>query len=244
MHQSNKDQKTQTTSSTKRQETQTPSTKTKKACMCQSTKDQETQPTPSTKIKDQLVQLIQAVIPTEDQQTSITPPATFTRDTESKKFSATPMSSNAVHGTSTISSSAVVKKQKGNRLKLLIFHGILGEGAFGKVVLASYATSKGKVAVKIIQKKKLLERDPSTAIIEHHILKQFKNHPYITHLYGAIQTEVSLYLPTFLSYSYTALPYCSRPSKIDSNYNFIGSQNIKKVKPPSSPMAVFGPFSK
>ncbi|XP_073457208.1 protein kinase C theta type-like [Aquarana catesbeiana] len=67
----------------------------------------------------------------------------------------------------------------------------LGEGSYGKVVLASHPSFQQKLAVKIVQPGRY---ETINDIREHDILKKFRNHPYITHLYGTFHTKIDLFL--------------------------------------------------
>ena len=70
----------------------------------------------------------------------------------------------------------------------------LGEGTFGVVRLASHTITHEKVAVKILDKEKiLLEADKNRIEREIKILKTLR-HPNIVHLYSIIQNESNIYL--------------------------------------------------
>ncbi|XP_040197520.1 protein kinase C theta type-like [Rana temporaria] len=68
-------------------------------------------------------------------------------------------------------------------------HDKLGEGSYGKVVLASHPSFQQKLAVKIVNS----ERSEGLEIPERYILGTLRNHPYITHLFGTFQTETHLF---------------------------------------------------
>ncbi|XP_073454089.1 uncharacterized protein [Aquarana catesbeiana] len=78
------------------------------------------------------------------------------------------------------------------------FHKVLGEGSFGKVVLATHPATDQKLAVKFISKRKLLRSGPSLALTERCILEEGRECPYITHIYGSFQTKVSILISQFL----------------------------------------------
>ncbi|XP_077346398.1 uncharacterized protein LOC143990046 [Lithobates pipiens] len=69
------------------------------------------------------------------------------------------------------------------------FHEELGEGSFGKVVLATHPATNQKLAVKFISKRKLLRCGPWMALTERWILEEGRECPYITHIYGSFQTN-------------------------------------------------------
>ncbi|XP_077349930.1 protein kinase C delta type-like [Lithobates pipiens] len=67
---------------------------------------------------------------------------------------------------------------------------ILGEGSYGKVVLASHPAIDQKLAVKLVQKKRVFKANDCNAIFrERDILKAARESPFITHLFGSFQTE-------------------------------------------------------
>ncbi|XP_073435954.1 protein kinase C delta type-like [Dendrobates tinctorius] len=77
-----------------------------------------------------------------------------------------------------------------------IFHTILGEGSYGKVMLATDKVRKESVALKIV--KKSLISDPE-CLVEHHVLKLAHNSRFLTHCYAAFQTEHHAYFVTELA---------------------------------------------
>ena len=68
---------------------------------------------------------------------------------------------------------------------------LLGEGAFGKVMLASHPSTSMILAVKIIENK--IKVYP-----EARLLKEVRNNLFITHLYDSFQSEVSHFIFLFL----------------------------------------------
>ena len=78
-------------------------------------------------------------------------------------------------------------------------HGLVGEGEFGRVLMATCVTTKKLYAMKVVRKADLLLRghtSVSQAITEKQVLQEIaiKPHPYIVSLHYAFQTEESLYL--------------------------------------------------
>ncbi|KAM5158191.1 protein kinase C delta type-like [Mantella aurantiaca] len=85
-------------------------------------------------------------------------------------------------------------------MKLLTFHRILGQGSFGKVVLASHAAINKKLAVKIITKTSACHNYGNGAFTERDVMIECRKSPYITHLYGTFQTQTHLaFVMEFLS---------------------------------------------
>ncbi|XP_077349929.1 protein kinase C delta type-like [Lithobates pipiens] len=72
------------------------------------------------------------------------------------------------------------------------FQKILGQGTFGKVMLASHPGTSKMLAVKIIEKRNYPY--PSISLIEGRLLEQVRNNPFITHLYGSFQSKDQLVL--------------------------------------------------
>ena len=70
----------------------------------------------------------------------------------------------------------------------------IGEGTFGKVKLATHILTGEKVAVKILEKAKIIDvNDVERVAREIHILKMIR-HPNIIQLYEIIETPKQLYL--------------------------------------------------
>ncbi len=70
----------------------------------------------------------------------------------------------------------------------------LGEGTFGTVRLATHYITGEKVAVKILDKKKILEETDKTRLEREIKLMKILRHPNIVHLYSVIQTNKYIYL--------------------------------------------------
>ncbi|XP_041428642.1 protein kinase C delta type-like [Xenopus laevis] len=68
-----------------------------------------------------------------------------------------------------------------------IFHFELGQGNFGKVMLASWTSKKKLVAVKISEKTPLTE-------MEAHVLQIARGSPFLCHAYAAFQTKIVAYI--------------------------------------------------
>ena len=70
----------------------------------------------------------------------------------------------------------------------------LGEGTFGKVKLSTHITTKEKVAIKILEKSKIVDSDDSERIYrEINFLKKLK-HGNIIKLYEIIENSKNYYL--------------------------------------------------
>ncbi|XP_075715580.1 protein kinase C theta type-like [Rhinoderma darwinii] len=73
----------------------------------------------------------------------------------------------------------------------LLFHHVLGQGSFGKVVLAEDASNHQKYAVKIISKRALLANyDEAEVLVEHRVLQLASGSPFLVHAEFALQTEM------------------------------------------------------
>ena len=70
----------------------------------------------------------------------------------------------------------------------------LGEGTFGTVRLATHQIKKEKVAIKILDKKKILEETDKTRLEREIKIMKIIRHPNIVHLYNVIQTNQYIYL--------------------------------------------------
>ena len=70
----------------------------------------------------------------------------------------------------------------------------IGEGTFGKVKIGMHILTKAKVAVKILEKSKIVDvADVERVSREIHILK-IVQHPQVVQLYEIIETQKKLYL--------------------------------------------------
>ncbi|KAM3911192.1 protein kinase C delta type-like [Leptodactylus fuscus] len=77
----------------------------------------------------------------------------------------------------------------------LIFHRVLGQGNFGKVVLAEDATNQQKFAVKIISKRSLLSTGNEADVwIEHRVLRLASGSPFLIQPAFAFQTKMLVLL--------------------------------------------------
>uniref|UniRef100_A0A8C5QGB6 Uncharacterized protein n=1 Tax=Leptobrachium leishanense TaxID=445787 RepID=A0A8C5QGB6_9ANUR len=87
-----------------------------------------------------------------------------------------------------------------NILDRLSFHRLLGEGCYGKVMLASDSITKQLYAVKIIKKHALLGNEDDSTFVERRVLEVAKGCPFLTDVYATMQTKdhllfVMQYLP-------------------------------------------------
>ncbi|KAG7282185.1 hypothetical protein CRUP_034932 [Coryphaenoides rupestris] len=70
----------------------------------------------------------------------------------------------------------------------------IGKGSFGKVLLAKHRTSGGYYAVKVLQKKIILERKEQTHVmVERSVLLKGLQHPFLVGLHFSFQTTNLLY---------------------------------------------------
>ncbi len=70
----------------------------------------------------------------------------------------------------------------------------LGEGTFGTVRLGTHKITGEKVAIKILDKKKILEETDKTRLEREIKIMKIIRHPNIVHLYNVIQTNQFIYL--------------------------------------------------
>ena len=90
----------------------------------------------------------------------------------------------------------LIKKSKKETLHSYTVKRDLGEGTFGKVKLAIHNHTKEKVAIKILEKDKIMdEGDRERVSREIQILKILR-HPNITQLYDILEDDSKLYLVT------------------------------------------------
>ncbi|KAM3936112.1 protein kinase C delta type-like [Leptodactylus fuscus] len=83
----------------------------------------------------------------------------------------------------------------GNIRDRLIFHRILGQGSFGKVVLAEDASNQHMYAVKIISKRSLLSSSNEEDLwVEHRVLRLAAGSPFLIHPAFAFQTKMLILL--------------------------------------------------
>ncbi|CAH2307024.1 kinase C delta type-like [Pelobates cultripes] len=75
-------------------------------------------------------------------------------------------------------------------LERLTFHKVLGQGSYGKVMLASDKINKKWLAVKIIKKRVLLEDDPDSTLVERRVLGAAAGSNFLTQAFATFQTKV------------------------------------------------------
>jgi serum/glucocorticoid-regulated kinase 2 len=72
---------------------------------------------------------------------------------------------------------------------------LLGEGAFGKVLMVRHRKSGKIFAMKILRKSEVVRSDkPRQAIKERQILELIGDQPFVVRLYQSFQDEENLYL--------------------------------------------------
>ncbi|XP_044132960.1 protein kinase C delta type-like [Bufo gargarizans] len=78
-----------------------------------------------------------------------------------------------------------------NIRETLIFHRVLGQGSYGKVVLAEDTSNHQKYAVKIISKRDMLaDCDEADVLVEHRVLQLASGSPFLVHAAFAFQTKM------------------------------------------------------
>ena len=91
----------------------------------------------------------------------------------------------------------------------------LGEGTFGYVRLGVNKQTNEKVAIKILEKKKILEYEDKIRVErEIKILKSLR-HPNIVHLYSVVQTKESLYIIMEYAKGIELFEYIAKKKKIE-----------------------------
>ncbi|XP_077312019.1 uncharacterized protein LOC143932965 [Lithobates pipiens] len=94
----------------------------------------------------------------------------------------------------------IKEKSHGLSIDDFTFHKLLGEGGYGKVLLASHQATGQQVAVKMVSKRRLIMEGSEEIHTELQVLKKVRKSPFITRLYGCFQTKDHLfYVMEFLS---------------------------------------------
>lgn len=70
----------------------------------------------------------------------------------------------------------------------------IGQGTFGKVYLGVHSPTGEKVAVKVLEKEKITEKDDIERVAREISILKVLRHPYIVQLYEIIETPKHLYL--------------------------------------------------
>lgn len=108
-------------------------------------------------------------------------------------------------------------KSTADTLKNYTIKKVLGEGAFGKVKLALHNHSKQKVAIKILEKKRIKsELDRKLVSRELQILKILR-HPNIMQLYEILEDDSCLYLITEFAGRGELLSYITSRQRVNEN---------------------------
>ncbi|XP_040289877.1 protein kinase C delta type-like [Bufo bufo] len=85
-------------------------------------------------------------------------------------------------------------------LESFTFHKILGEGGFGKVMLATHPDCQQQLAVKLVKKRVLLQNFRNKVLIERQVLEVTGKSPLFTHAYATFQTkDYTFFIMEFLS---------------------------------------------
>ena len=101
-----------------------------------------------------------------------------------------------------------------NKIDQYIMEEKLGEGIFGTVKLATHKITKGKVAIKILNKNKITKNQQTLLTRELSILRKM-NHFNIIKLYSIIETETIIYLIQEYSEGKELSNYIQNHSKLD-----------------------------
>ncbi|CAJ0959950.1 unnamed protein product [Ranitomeya imitator] len=85
-------------------------------------------------------------------------------------------------------------------LESFIFTRKLGEGSFGRVMLATHQPSGHQLAVKMVKKRELLEYAKHNLRLEREVLEITEDSRFFTHAYGTFQTaDYAFYAMEYLS---------------------------------------------
>ncbi|CAJ0948085.1 unnamed protein product [Ranitomeya imitator] len=85
-------------------------------------------------------------------------------------------------------------------LESFIFTRKLGEGGFGRVMLATHQPSGHQLAVKMVKKRKLLKNAKDTLLLEREVLEITEDSRFFTHAYGTFQTaDYAFYAMEYLT---------------------------------------------
>ncbi|XP_075189466.1 uncharacterized protein LOC142286371 [Anomaloglossus baeobatrachus] len=91
-------------------------------------------------------------------------------------------------------------------LESFTFHKLLGEGGFGKVMLATHKASQQQVAVKMVKKRLLLNISRDEILIERQVLEMTRKSPFITRAFATFQSQ---------DYLFYVMEYLSRGDLLD-----------------------------
>jgi protein kinase A len=86
------------------------------------------------------------------------------------------------------------KHEKTIRLRDLKKHRILGQGAFGRVWLVESNKTKTPYALKMINKRRLLDSHQEKSVIREKEMLSLLQHPFILYLVSSFQDEANIYL--------------------------------------------------
>ncbi|KAM4044481.1 protein kinase C delta type-like [Anomaloglossus baeobatrachus] len=69
------------------------------------------------------------------------------------------------------------------------FHKILGEGSYGKVMLATHQACQKQVAVKMVKKRLLVKDSRDDVLIERQVLEMTRKSPFISRAFATFQSQ-------------------------------------------------------
>jgi 5'-AMP-activated protein kinase catalytic alpha subunit len=70
----------------------------------------------------------------------------------------------------------------------------IGQGTFGKVYLGEHIPTKSKIAIKILDKKKIKDKSDFERVCRELKISQTINHPHLVKLYDMLETEQYIFL--------------------------------------------------
>ncbi|KAM4047232.1 protein kinase C delta type-like [Anomaloglossus baeobatrachus] len=74
-------------------------------------------------------------------------------------------------------------------LKSFTFHKTIGQGGFGKVMLATHKACQKQVAVKMVEKRFIIEESRDKILIERQVLEMTRKSPFITRAFSTFQSQ-------------------------------------------------------
>ena len=108
-----------------------------------------------------------------------------------------------------------IQKKPDRRIGKYILGKTIGEGTFGKVKIGMHELTRARVAVKILEKSKIIDvADAERVQREIHILK-IVHHPHVVQLYEIIETPKKLYLIMEYASGGELFDYIVRNDRVD-----------------------------
>ncbi|KAM3936188.1 protein kinase C delta type-like [Leptodactylus fuscus] len=74
-------------------------------------------------------------------------------------------------------------------LESFTFHNVIGQGGFGKVMLATHPSCQEQLAIKLVKKRGLLQEFRENVLIERQVLEMTSQSPLFTHAHAIFHTQ-------------------------------------------------------